>query len=38
MIYILMYVETSEPTLPKNDLLCHLNWEAQVLMKISSNV
>ena len=25
-------------TLPKNDLLSHLNWGAQVLIKISSNV
>ena len=25
-------------TLPKNDLLSHLNWGAQVLMEISSNV
>ena len=25
-------------TLPKNDLLRHLNWGAQVLMEISSNV
>jgi hypothetical protein len=25
-------------TLPRNDLLCHLNWGAQVLMEISSNV
>ena len=27
-----------ESTLPKNDLLSHLNWGAQVLMEISSNV
>ena len=25
-------------TLHKNDLLCHLNWGAHVLMEISSNV
>ena len=25
-------------TLPRNDLSCHLNWGAQVLMEISSNV
>ena len=25
-------------TLPRNDLLCHFNWGAQVLMDISLNV
>ena len=29
---------TTHYTLPKNDLLCHLNWGAQFLMEMSSKV
>ena len=36
--HYLAYIKRLQYTLPKNDLLCHLNWGAQVLMEISSNV